>query len=139
VAETATREFVHNLHELPHTVKDACFRLGKTPESEREESQATFHNLFLHIHSVRVHLRTLSPTLTFGLGLTAMASFVITIITGVLLMVYYKPSTDLAYQSMKDIHFRACSSLYPISTSAFGFFMRSSADRVGMCKRERRS
>ena len=34
-----------------------------------------------------------------------MASFVITIITGVLLMVYYKPSTDLAYQSMKDIHF----------------------------------
>ena len=77
MAETATKEFVHNLHELPHTVKDACFRLGKTPQSEREESQATFHNLFLHIHSVRVHLRTLSPTLTFGLGLTAAASLVI--------------------------------------------------------------
>ena len=102
---TATKEFLHNLRELPHTVKDACFRLGKEPESEREESQATFHNLFLHIHSVRVHLRTLSPTLTFGLGLMAAASFVITIITGVLLMVYYKPSTDLAYQSIKDIHF----------------------------------
>jgi len=41
VTETATREFVHNLHELPHTVKDAYFRLGKAPESEREESQAT--------------------------------------------------------------------------------------------------
>ncbi len=105
MAETATREFLHNLHELPHTVKDACFRLGKAPESEREESQATFHNLFLHIHSVRVHVRTLKPTLTFGLGLMATASFVITIITGVLLMVYYKPSTDLAYQSIKDIHF----------------------------------
>ena len=105
MAETATQEFLHNLHELPHTVKDACFRLGKTPESEREESQATFHNLFLHIHSVRVHVRTLKPTLTFGLGLMATASFVITLITGVLLMVYYKPSTDLAYQSIKDIHF----------------------------------
>ena len=105
MAESATREFLHNLHELPHTVKDACFRLGKAPESEREESQATFHNLFLHIHSVRVHVRTLKPTLTFGLGLMATASFVITIITGVLLMVYYKPSTDLAYQSIKDIHF----------------------------------
>jgi hypothetical protein len=105
VAETATQEFVHNLHELPRTVKEACFRLGKEPESEREESQATFHNLFLHIHSVRVHVRTLKPTLTFGLGLLATASFVITIITGVLLMVYYKPSTDLAYQSIKDIHF----------------------------------
>jgi quinol-cytochrome oxidoreductase complex cytochrome b subunit len=105
VAETATREFVHNLRALPRTVKEACFRLGKTPESEREESQATFHNLFLHIHSVRVHLRTLSPSLTCGLGLITTASFVITVITGVLLMVYYKPSTDLAYQSIKDIHF----------------------------------
>jgi hypothetical protein len=105
VAETATREFAHNLRELPHTLKDACFNVGKAPESEREESQATFHNLFLHIHSVRVHLRTLKPTLTFGLGLTAAATFAVTLITGVLLMVYYKPSTDLAYQSMKDIHF----------------------------------
>jgi len=105
VAETATHEFVNNLRELPSTVRDACFRTGKLPESEREESQATFHNLFLHIHSVRVHLRSLSPTLTFGLGLTAAASFLIALITGILLMVYYKPSTDLAYQSMKDIHF----------------------------------
>ena len=105
MAETATQEFVHNLKELPTSVRDACFRTGKLPESEREESQATFHNLFLHIHSVRVHLRSLSPTLTFGLGLTAAASFIITLITGVLLMVYYKPSIDLAYQSMKDIHF----------------------------------
>ena len=38
MAETATQEFVHNLHALPHTVKDACFRLGKAPESEREET-----------------------------------------------------------------------------------------------------
>jgi quinol-cytochrome oxidoreductase complex cytochrome b subunit len=90
---------------LPHTVKDAWFRLGKEPESEREESQATFHNLFLHIHSVRVHVRTLSPTLTFGLGLMAAGTFLITVVTGLLLMVYYKPSTDLAYQSIKDIHF----------------------------------
>ncbi|HYA96223.1 MAG TPA: cytochrome b N-terminal domain-containing protein [Terriglobales bacterium] len=102
---TATQEFIRNLQDLPHTVKDAWFRLGKTPESEREESQATFHNLFLHIHSVRVHVRTLSPTLTFGLGLMAAGTFLITVVTGLLLMVYYKPSTDLAYQSIKDIHF----------------------------------
>ncbi|MGB9103996.1 MAG: cytochrome b N-terminal domain-containing protein [Terriglobales bacterium] len=102
---TATQEFIRNLQALPHTVKDAWFRLGKEPESEREESQATFHNLFLHIHSVRVHVRTLSPTLTFGLGLMAAATFLITVVTGLLLMVYYKPSTDLAYQSIKDIHF----------------------------------
>ncbi len=102
---TATREFLDNLRHVPQTAKDAWFRLGKAPESEREESQATFHNLFLHVHSVRVHLNTLKPTLTFGLGLMATASFVLTLVTGVLLMVYYHPSTDLAYQSIKDIHF----------------------------------
>jgi hypothetical protein len=51
--ESATREFVDNLRALPQTFKDAWFRLGKVPESEREESQATFHNFFLHLHSVR--------------------------------------------------------------------------------------
>ena len=102
---TAGKEFLDNLRHTPQSVKDAWLRLGKTPESEREESQATFHNLFLHIHSVRVHLRTLRPTLTFGLGLMATAGFLLTLVTGILLMVYYKPSTDLAYQSIKDIHF----------------------------------
>jgi len=102
---TAMQEFLHNLRQLPRTLKDATFRVGRLPESEREESQATFHNLFLHIHSVRVHARTLAPTLTFGLGLISAASFLILCITGVLLMVYYKPSTALAYDSVKDIHF----------------------------------
>jgi quinol-cytochrome oxidoreductase complex cytochrome b subunit len=101
----ATREFVDNLRQLPHTVKDAWLRQGHLPESEREESQATFHNFFLHIHSVRVHRRTLSPLLTMGLGLMATACFLILVITGVLLMVYYKPSTALAYASIKDIHY----------------------------------
>ncbi len=47
--QSATREFRLNLKALPRSFKDAWFRLGKEPESEREESQATFHNLFLHI------------------------------------------------------------------------------------------
>ena len=102
---SATREFVQNLVRLPRTLKDAWFRLGHAPESEREESQATFHNLFLHIHSVRVHVRNLAPSLTLGLGIISTASFVILCVTGVLLMVYYKPSTALAYDSIKDLHY----------------------------------
>jgi quinol-cytochrome oxidoreductase complex cytochrome b subunit len=103
--QSAPQEFLHNLRTLPSSFKDAWLRLGKMPESEREESQATFHNFFLHIHSVRVHVRTLAPTLTFGLGLIATSSLILLTVTGVLLMVYYKPSSDLAYQSIKDIHF----------------------------------
>src|SRR5512146_135233 len=97
VVPSATREFLQNLLRLPRTLKDAWFRLGHAPESEREESQATFHNLFLHIHSVRVHVRSLAPSFTLGLGIISTASFVILCVTGVLLMVYYKPSTALAY------------------------------------------
>ena len=103
--EKATHEFLANLKSLPVNIKNAWFRTGNAPESEREESQATFNNLFLHIHSVRVHVRTLKPTLTFGLGMMAASNFLLTVITGVLLMVYYKPAADLAYQSVKDIHF----------------------------------
>ena len=102
---TATQEFLHNLRLLPRTLKDAWFRIGHMPASEREVSQATFHNLFLHIHSVRVHVRTLAPAFTLGLGLISAASFVVLCITGVLLMVYYKPSTTLAYDSIKDLHY----------------------------------
>ena len=105
VVPSATREFLQNLWRLPRTVKDAWFRLGHPPESEREESQATFHNLFLHIHSVRIHIRSLSPSLSLGLGLISTASFLILCVTGVLLMVYYKPSTALAYDSIKDLHY----------------------------------
>lgn len=105
VPPNATREFLQNLVRLPRTLKDAWFRLGRPPGSEREESQATFHNLFLHIHSVRIHRRSLAPGLTLGLGIISTASFVILCVTGVLLMVYYKPSTALAYDSIKDLHY----------------------------------
>lgn len=40
-----------------------------------------------------------------GLGIVTTAAFLITLITGVLLMFYYKSYPDVAYQSIKDIHF----------------------------------
>jgi len=103
--QNAVQEFWNNLRQVPQTAKEAWFRLGHAPESEREESQATFNNLFLHIHSVRINIRSLAPALTLGLGLISTASFLILCITGVLLMVYYKPSTTLAYDSIKDLHY----------------------------------
>jgi quinol-cytochrome oxidoreductase complex cytochrome b subunit len=35
----------------------------------------------------------------------ATASFLLTLVTGILLMFYYKPYPDVAYESIKDIHF----------------------------------
>lgn len=73
------------------------------PTSERARSQTIMSNIFLHIHSTRIHRYTLKKTFTFGLGVIAAASFIILTVTGIMLMLYYKPSVELAYDSIKDI------------------------------------
>lgn len=60
-------------------------------------------NFFLHIHATRVHTFSMKPTYTFGLGMMLGFLFLIMVFTGVILMIYYTPSVDTAYQSVKDI------------------------------------
>jgi len=96
--------FTENLRALPRTVRASIVRHG-APYSDRSRSQAVFGNLFLHIHATRTHVRSLGFTATFGLGVAAFSFFLILLASGVVLMVYYTPSTELAYASMKDIHF----------------------------------
>ncbi len=57
----------------------------------------------MHIHANRVHVHSMKPTYTFGLGIILGFLFLIMIFTGVILMIYYTPSVDMAYQSVKDI------------------------------------
>ncbi|HEY5623024.1 MAG TPA: cytochrome b N-terminal domain-containing protein, partial [Gammaproteobacteria bacterium] len=96
--------FAENLRELPRNLRDSVMRHDR-PISARSRSQAVFSNLFLHIHATRTHVRSLRWTATLGLGVASISLFLILLVTGVLLMVYYAPSTHLAYDSMKDIHF----------------------------------
>ncbi|RJP23903.1 MAG: DUF4405 domain-containing protein [Candidatus Abyssobacteria bacterium SURF_5] len=101
---TALETFTENLQQTPANLRDAAIRHGR-PDTDRTRSEAVFSNFFLHIHSTRVQERTLKFWSTCGLGVGALAAFIILTITGVLLMVYYKPSTLQAYESIKDIHF----------------------------------
>jgi quinol-cytochrome oxidoreductase complex cytochrome b subunit len=96
--------FRDNLRNLLRNLKDAIFRTGK-PTSDRARTQKVFGNFLLHIHSTRVHLHSLRFSTTLGLGVAALASFFIAAVTGILLMIYYTPSTELAYRSVKDIHY----------------------------------
>ncbi len=96
--------FLGNLRRLRGNFREATFRTGK-PKSDRARTQKVFGNFFFHIHSTRVHLFSLRFWTTAGLGIAAVTSFLIAGITGVLLMIYYTPSTELAYQSVKDIHY----------------------------------
>jgi quinol-cytochrome oxidoreductase complex cytochrome b subunit len=62
-------------------------------------------NFFFHIHSPKAHPFSLRPTYTFGLGIMLGFLFLILVVTGVLLMMYYTPSIERAYASVKDIVF----------------------------------
>jgi quinol-cytochrome oxidoreductase complex cytochrome b subunit len=96
--------FRDNLRHLWRNLLASVFRTGR-PTSDRARTQTVFGNFLLHIHSTRIHLHSLRFTTTLGLGVAALASFLIAAVTGVLLMIYYTPSTELAYQSVKDVHY----------------------------------
>src|SRR5580765_7547093 len=86
----ALKEFRHNLRAAPRRIVDTAFRSG-APTTDRTRSTFVFGNVFLHLHSVRTHRWSLRWSTTLGLGIATTAAVLITLVTGVLLMFYYKP------------------------------------------------
>jgi quinol-cytochrome oxidoreductase complex cytochrome b subunit len=82
----------------------SIFRVG-LPESNLERSQAMVSSLLLHVQPAKVHRHALRASYSLGLGLISLYLFLILCATGVLLMFYYVPSTDKAYDIMKDLQF----------------------------------
>ena len=72
-------------------------------------------NFFFHLHPLQVAERTLRPTVTFGLGIMTLTLFCVLALSGVLLMVYYVPTTREAYASTQDVQFAV----------TFGSFVRA--------------
>ena len=108
------KSYFNALKELPANIWQSIFR-NPLPTSDLGRSQTSFTNFFLHIHPVKVHRHTIKPWFTMGLGLITFFLFVILIVTGVLLMFYYVPSTEQAYNRMLDLR----------SSVAFGTFLRN--------------
>lgn len=96
--------FLGNIKAVPGSLVESVFRSG-APVSDRSRSDFVFGNVFLHLHPARVHRWSLRWRTTWGLGIMALSAFLLTLITGVLLMFYYKPHTLDAYASIKDLHF----------------------------------
>ncbi|HWT83397.1 MAG TPA: cytochrome b N-terminal domain-containing protein, partial [Candidatus Methylomirabilis sp.] len=101
---SALRRFLDNVRAVPKRLRASAVR-GGPPRTDRSRSTFVFGNVFLHLHAVRTHRWSLRWRTTWGLGIMAMAAFLITLVTGVLLMFYYKPYSEAAYLSIKDIHF----------------------------------
>lgn len=100
----ASARFLENLKAAPRRFTESMLRTG-SPDSDRTRSEFVFGNVFLHLHPVRTHRWSLRWSATWGLGIAAVSCFFILVVSGVLLMFYYKPYPEVAYQSIKDIHF----------------------------------
>jgi quinol-cytochrome oxidoreductase complex cytochrome b subunit len=92
----------------------SLFRHGP-PDTPRTRSLAVVSNFFLHLHPVSLPKHALRLTYTWGLGGLSFLLFVILAVTGMLLMFYYVPDVDRAYESIKDQRFAV----------PFGVFLRN--------------
>ncbi|MBS1791463.1 MAG: cytochrome bc complex cytochrome b subunit [Acidobacteria bacterium] len=102
------------LKEMPANIWHSVFR-NPLPNSDLGRAQTSFTNFFLHIHPVKVHRHTIKPWYTMGLGLISFFLFVLLTISGILVMFYYVPSTEQAYDRMLDLR----------GSVAFGTFLRN--------------
>jgi len=82
----------------------SIFRIG-LPESNLERSQVMVSSFLLHVQPAKVNRHSLRASYSLGLGLILLYLFLILIVTGVLLMFYYVPSTEKAYDIMKDLQY----------------------------------
>jgi len=85
------------------------------PHSVRGRSLAIMNSVFLHLHPIRTRPDAIKMTYTYGLGGISFFLFLLLTLTGVLLMFYYIPSTEKAWQTMQDIR----------SVQPFGYLLRN--------------
>jgi quinol-cytochrome oxidoreductase complex cytochrome b subunit len=104
-----------SLKALPGRVYRAIFRSPLVPKTPVERSQSVAANFFFHIHSSKVHEKSLQFKTTLGLGLMSLFTLIILAITGILLMFYYVPSPEQAYHRMLDLR----------GVVVFGAFLRA--------------
>jgi quinol-cytochrome oxidoreductase complex cytochrome b subunit len=82
----------------------SIFRVG-LPESNLGRAQVMVSSFLLHLHPAKVHRHALGFSHTLGLGLISLYLFFILLLSGVLLMFFYVPHPDQAYDNMKDLEF----------------------------------
>lgn len=85
------------------------------PDTQRNQALVIASNVFLHLHPVKIKRYATKVSYTFCLGGLSFFMFLVLTLTGVLLMFYYVPSTDQAYQDMRDLE----------SSVTFGMLMRN--------------
>lgn len=77
----------------------SIFRHGY-PDTPRNRTLAVLSNVFLHLHPVKVRRSGIRLSYTWCMGGLTFFLFLVLTLTGLLLMFYYRPTTELAYQDI---------------------------------------
>ncbi len=102
--QSGLSKFKENLLVIKDSFLGSFLRSG-APTSDKSRTAVMFNNFFLHVQGVKTHINTLRPSYTVGFGLISFFLLVIVFISGVFLMIYYNPSIENAYNTVKDINF----------------------------------
>jgi quinol-cytochrome oxidoreductase complex cytochrome b subunit len=73
------------------------------PRDRRTRALAISNNLFLHLHPVTIRRDALRLSFTWCMGGLAFFLFLVEALTGILLMFYYRPTIEYAYQDMQAL------------------------------------
>ncbi len=89
----------------------SIFRSGGG-DSTLHRALAIQQNVFLHLFPAKVRRRMLGLGATWYLGTLTLGTFLLLVITGILLMLYYHPSVPQAYVDVKDLKYVVSSGLF---------------------------
>ena len=89
----------------------SVFRAG-SGNSSLHRALAIQQSVFLHLFSTKVRKRMLTFKATWYLGTLTLGTFLILVVTGIMLMLYYHPSTPQAYSDIKDLRFVVSSGMF---------------------------
>ena len=89
----------------------SIFRSGRGV-STLHNALAIQQNVFLHLFPTKVRKRMLGLGATWYLGTLTLGTFILLVVTGILLMLYYHPSVPQAYSDVKDLRFVVSSGLF---------------------------
>lgn len=89
----------------------SIFRSG-AGQSTLHRALAIQQSVFLHLFPTKVRRRMISLGATWYLGILTLGTFLLLVITGILLMLYYHPSVPQAYVDVKDLKYVVSSGLF---------------------------
>src|SRR3989344_5861396 len=90
---------------IEHPIWRSMFRGGKWHDTARDRAQHIIGNVWLHLHPAKLRKRAVRFTYTWGLGGLSFGLFFVLTVSGILLMFYYRPTIQLAYQDIKDLEY----------------------------------